>query len=313
MAKFIDLHIHSNFSDGVLSPKQIVDEAKKNNVSVLAIADHDCIDAYSQDLFDYANKEGINLVNAVEISTTWNGFGIHVLGYNFDLENKLLIETLNKLKNARKDYFVNVSKKLAELGYFVDVEKLSNIQLITKAHISQEVVSNEKNRELLLKNFGHVPEKGEFIETIMNEGCPAFVEKFSISPIEASKIIHDAGGKVVLAHPVAYKHEDGVEWNWILNLAKKMNADGIEANYLYVNQYNELIDETEFWNKLAKDNGFFVTTGSDFHDFDAIRPDIGFVNTSFVLDDGKAKHILKILKNKNHQWWWFFIILLVQQ
>ena len=294
--KFIDLHIHSSFSDGVLSPKQIVDVAKKNNVSVLAIVDHDCIDAYSQDLFDYANKEGINLVDAVEISTTWNGFGIHVLGYNFDLKNKLLIETLNKLKNARKDYFVNVSKKLAEFGYFVDVEKLSNIQLITKAHISQEVVSNEKNRELLLKNFGHVPSKGEFIETVMNEGCSAYVKKFGISPIEASKIIHDAGGKVVLAHPVAYKFEDNISESQILDLTQQMNADGIEANYIYVDRNNNIVNETKFWNDFANKNNLFVTIGSDFHLDDGLRPNIGLVNTTLNLTDAEIETILKNLK-----------------
>lgn len=301
MAKFIDLHIHSTCSDGALSPKEVIKRAKDNEVSVISIADHDSTYAYTEELFEFAKNQDIELLPAVEISTKHGGIGVHVLGYCFDLNNEKLQQTLLKLRNARQDYLGSASEKLKTLGYKVNEDKLKDVLSVTKSHIALDVIENASNKSLLLKMFGHVPGKGEFIETIMNEGCPAFVEKFSISPIDASKIIHEAGGKVVLAHPVAYRHEDGVEWNWILTLAKEMKADGIEANYLYVNQYDEMIDETEFWNKFAKDNGFFVTTGSDFHDFDAIRPDIGFVNTSLVFDDGEVNDILKNLKNKNHQ------------
>jgi len=275
----IDLHIHSNLSDGTLSPKEIIDEAVKNNVKVLAIADHDTIDAYTKELFEYAKEKNVILINAVEISTKINKAGIHVLGYNFDLNNENFKQKLSTLRNARHDYLYNVAKKLNELGYILNVEELDKIEAVTKAHISLDVICNKENETILLKEFGHNPNKGEFIETIMNEGCPAFVKKETITPKEAAELIRNAGGKVVLAHPVAYVYEDNLTDKDILQIVKDMKADGIEANYIYYDRNNNKIDEVEKWNKFANDNNLeIITIGSDFHNKDGIHPEIGFIN-----------------------------------
>lgn len=275
----IDLHIHSNLSDGTLSPKEIIDEAVKNNVKVLAIADHDTIDAYTKELFEYAKEKNVILINAVEISTKINKAGIHVLGYNFDLNNENFKQKLSTLRNARHDYLYNVAKKLNELSYILNVEELDKIEAVTKAHISLDVISNKENETILLKEFGHIPNKGEFIETIMNEGCPAFVKKETITPKEAAELIRNAGGKVVLAHPVAYVYEDNLTDKDILQIVKEMKADGIEANYIYYDRNNNRIDEVEKWNKFANDNNLaIITIGSDFHNKDGIHPEIGFIN-----------------------------------
>lgn len=292
MIRRIDLHIHTTISDGTLTPKEVIDEAYKNGVSVIAIADHDSIDAYNNELFTYAESKKIKLINAVEISTKTNKNGIHVLGYNFDLNNKQLKEKLYKIRNARHDYLYKVAKKLNELGYFINVEELDKIDAVTKAHISLDVINNKKNERLLLKNFGYIPSKGEFIETVMNENCPAYVRKETVTPKEASDIIKAANGKVVLAHPVAYIHEDGLTDTDILNIVNEMKPDGLEANYLYVDCKNNKIDETEKWNKFAKENKLFVTAGSDFHNKDGIRPEIGFTNTNFILKDEVIDEII---------------------
>jgi len=84
----IDLHIHSNYSDGVLSVFQIIDEAVKNKVQIISITDHDSIKGYSKKLFDYAKGKNITLIPGVEISTKYQGFGVHILGYNIDLNNE---------------------------------------------------------------------------------------------------------------------------------------------------------------------------------------------------------------------------------
>lgn len=295
MLRRIDLHIHTTISDGTLTPKEVIDKAYENGVSVIAIADHDSIDAYNDELFNYAESKKIKIINAVEISTKTNKSGIHVLGYNFDLNNKQLKEKLYKIRNARHDYLYKVAKKLNELGYIINVEQLDKIDAVTKAHISLDVINNKENQRLLLKNFGHIPNKGEFIETVMNENCPAYVKKETLTPKEASEIIKLAKGKVVLAHPVAYIHEDGLDDNDILNIINEMNPDGLEANYLYVDYNNKKIDETEKWNKFAKENNLFVTAGSDFHNKDGIRPEIGFKNTNFILDDVVIDEIISNL------------------
>lgn len=297
MDKIIDLHIHTNKSDGALSPKEVVEEAIKNRVSAIAIADHDTIDAYSDELFDYAEANNIILVPAVEISTKTKKCGIHVLGYNFDLNDQNFRGKLEKLRNARHDYLYGVSEKLEELGYKVNVDELDKIEAVTKAHISLDVISNKENEEILMKNFGHIPNKGEFIETVMNEGCPAYVKKVTITPSEAADLIRSAGGKAVLAHPVAYSYEDGLTEDDILELVKDMKVDAIEGNYLYVDRNDMMHDDTDKWNTFAKNNNLNSTIGSDFHNKDGLRPEIGFRNTNFTISREEISSILSYLSN----------------
>ena len=116
----IDLHIHTNCSDGSLTPFEVIDKALENGVTTISIADHDTVDAYSKELIDYAKEKGINLIKGVEISTKISKCGIHVLGYNIDINNTEFIEKLSKVRNARHDYLYNVASKLKELGYKVN-------------------------------------------------------------------------------------------------------------------------------------------------------------------------------------------------
>lgn len=298
MEKKIDLHIHTNKSDGKLSPMEVIDEALKNNVSTIAIADHDTIDAYNDELFNYAKERNINLIPAVEISTKTKKCGIHVLGYNIDLNNEEFKKSLFKLRNARHDYLHNVAKKISSLGYIIDVEGLDKIDSVTKAHIASNVVDNPLNEKLLKENFGYIPSRGEYIETIMNEGCPAYVKKETATPSLAAEMIRSAGGKVVLAHPVAYTYEDGITEDDILNLVNEMKADGIEANYIYIHRSDndKKIDDTKKWIKFANLHNLFTTVGSDFHYDDGISPLIGLVNEDLNLSDD---YIDQVLNNLN--------------
>ena len=297
MNKLIDLHIHSNLSDGELPPREIIDRTVNNGVSVIAIVDHDTIEAYNNDLFNYAKDNNVKLIPAVEISTKYKGIGIHVLGYNFDINNKLLIDKLYSIRNARHIYLHDVAVKLKELGYIIDVNSLDKIDSVTKAHIALNIIENENNNKLLLKTFGYIPYKGEFIETIMNEGCPAYVEKEAISPKEASDLIREAGGKVILAHPVCYKYEDGLTDEEILNLVNDMKADGIESNYIYIDKNNNKINEINHWNAFAKQYNLITTIGSDFHKVDNIHPDIGLINEDIKLNDSEINSIIELMFN----------------
>lgn len=292
MDKMIDLHIHSNFSDGVLSPKKIVDEAIRNNVNTIAISDHDTIDAYTEELYEYAKLGGVKIINGVEISTKSEKSTIHVLGYNFDISNKELKEKLDGLRNARHKYLHDVAEKLNELGYIVNVEKLDKIESVTKSNISLDIINNSANEEKLIHTFGYIPSKGEFIEKMMNKGCPAYVKKETMTPKEAVELIKKAGGKAVLAHPVAYKYQSKLQEEDIISLIDEIKPDGIEANYIYYNSNNIKINEIEKWNKVAKERKLFTTVGSDFHMKDGIRPEIGFVNQDFKLNTEMINNII---------------------
>lgn len=145
MQKRIDLHIHTIVSDGMLTPKEVIDEAHRNGVSIIAIADHDTVDAYNDELFEYAKSKNIKLINAVEISTKTKKAGVHVLGYNLDLDNEEFKERLKKVRNARHNYLRDVAKKLEELEYYINVEELDKIEAVTKAHIALNI--NRKSKE----------------------------------------------------------------------------------------------------------------------------------------------------------------------
>lgn len=297
MVKKIDLHMHTTCSDGSLSPLEIIDEAKKNGLDTIAIADHDTVSAYTDELFDYAKSKNINIIRAVEISTKIAKCGIHVLGYNIDINNEVLNKRLEKLRNARHDYLYNVASKLKELGYIINVEELDKVDAVTKAHIALDVVNNKENEELLLKTFNEIPSKGQFIETIMNEGCPAYVKKETITPKEAADLIRQAGGKVVLAHPVAYTYEDNLTVEDTKNILTDMNADGVEAYYIYIDRDNNKHNDIEKWKQFAKDNNKFITIGSDFHNKDGLHPVIGLLGEDIDLSENEIDEILNNINN----------------
>lgn len=292
----IDLHIHTKMSDGELTPKEVIDKAIENKVKVISIADHDTIETYTEEFIQYAENKGIKLIKGVEISTKINKCGIHVLGYNIDVENEKFKESLYKIRNARHEYLYNVSEKLEKLGYYINTEELDKIDAVTKAHIALDIIKSSKNEQKFLDEFGHIPGKGEFIETVMNENCPAYVKKETVTPQKAAEIIRQANGKVILAHPVAYEHEDGLNEEDILKIVKDMNPDGIESNYIYIDKDNNEFDECEKWNRFAKNNNLFVTVGTDFHNSDGIRPEIGFVNKRIELTEDEIDEIIENLE-----------------
>ena len=130
----------------------------------------------------------------------------------------------------------------------------------------------------------------------MNEGCPAYVKKTTITPIEAANIIKNAGGKVVLAHPVAYKYEDNLSEDTIIKLIKDMDINAIEGYYLYVDRNNIKINEIDKWKKFADDNNLICTIGTDFHTKNNLRPTIGFKNDNINLNDEEIQTIFSFLQ-----------------
>ena len=197
----------------------------------------------------------------------------------FNYEEDVYISEEEMSKVISEDKIKEIAlNKLNELGYIVNTNELDKIDSVTKAHIANDIINNEKNRDLLIKNFNCIPNKGEFIETLLNENCPCYVEKLSITPYVASCMIKKYGGKVILAHPVAYYYEDKKSEEDIMELVKEMNADGIEGNYIYVDRNNIKHNDIVKWNNLANKLNIISTAGSDFHNFDNIHPVIGLLN-----------------------------------
>ena len=294
----IDLHIHTLYSDGVLTPFEVVDEAVKNKVECIAITDHDTISAYSPELEEYAKKKGILIIPAVEISAKRKKIWFHILGYNIVFSNSHFQESLLKLKNARYQYLFDVVKKLNMHGYDLNIDELNQIDIVTKAHIAQNVVENPKNKNLLLNEFLHIPQKGEFIEKIMNENCPCYVEKYTISLKDAVDLIKVCWGFPVLAHPMAYQYENNILEDKILELIQETGIAAIEWNYVYVDKDWNKHNDTKKWNMFAEKYNLLSTVWSDFHFFDGVRPEIGLIHEN--LEHIDSNFIIKeIIKNSH--------------
>ena len=299
MEKKIDLHIHTTMSDGALSPREVIDKAYDNGVRVMSITDHDTIDAYTDSLFEYARSKNITLIPGVEISTKIEGYSFHVLGYNYDLDDTNFRNKLKELKTARHTYLHEVSAKLTDLGYIVNTSKLDKIESVTKAHIANDIITNKENNKKLMSVFNRIPDKALFIETIMNKGCPGYVKKLTIDPKEAVQLIRSAHGKAILAHPVAYDYEEKIDMADIKRLIDYAGFDAIEGVYLYIDRFNNKINNIAKWINFANKNKLYCSIGSDFHYEDDIHPDIGFKNEKLSIDDNFILEILNYINEKN--------------
>lgn len=293
----IDLHIHSTMSDGHATPFELVDIAAEVGVEVMSITDHDTIAAYTEDLISYAKQKGILLISGVEMSTRNELGGFHVLGYNFDLNNNKLKAELKKLKDNRHEYLAEVCPKLAELGFVMDLEKLDKIETATKANVAEDVLGNPANKEALVKWFGKIPTLGEFVSAILLKGGPAYIKKSSTTPKQAADIIRQAGGKVVLAHPIAYVYDKGKTDAEIESVIDEINPDGLETHYIHNDNQGVKRNETEKWGNLAKRKGLFETIGSDFHRADGSRVLLGFVGEDMEISDAEIEKLIANLLN----------------
>lgn len=243
-----DLHIHSIYSDGTFSVDEILHEAKVNDVKILSITDHNCMDAYD----DFHENENIKMIPGVEIDSVEEGIDFHILGYGFDLKNE----------SFRK--FIKENQERLEL---VNIKLLEKVMVDHPALSLEEYHAFDYDKKLggwkLLHYFVH---KG-LCESIWDgfelydryQHSYACVNFPSID--EVCDQIHMAGGKAVLAHPgkvIPYDSKESFEA--YLKKLLKHDLDGIECFYP---SHDEEI--TNICLKLCHENGLLITCGSDCH------------------------------------------------
>lgn len=299
--KFTDLHTHTTYSDGSNSPREIIKAAAENDVDILAISDHDTLDAYREsDLFSFATNHNVRLIPSVEITAISKGdIKCHVLGIDVSLENVGLQNSLAILQNSRKRYAESMVELIRHQNWQMDESSIFNQSLITKATVADSVISEPANYNRLANIFGTIrPSRGTFIEHFMNKGCELFIPRQSISTEEAVSIIHSAGGIAVLAHPVAMTYEQGLQDDDIISLAKRASIDALEAYYCYYHKsdHDREIDAVNKWIALAQENGLAVSGGSDFHGFKTSigkTPDVGLKGFPHRFTTEMAHSLLK--------------------
>lgn len=248
----IDLHIHSTYSDGVLTPEELINKYISEGYNIISITDHDGIRG-SEQAIKYGKEKGIWVIPGIELSTIDDQNNeIHILGYDFDFENKELlsvIEIIMKNRIKRNDKLI---KKLKTSGY--DIEKEYERLKEKRYFIGKPNISDI----LLKKGFAH--SRKETFEIL--DG--ANIDREVLSTGEAIRIINNAGGISVLAHPFEIKKTGETNF-WsrlekILRDLKEAGLQGIECIHPSANQKEqEKILELAYKYKLIK------TAGSDFH------------------------------------------------
>lgn len=242
-----DLHCHTTCSDGSLSPQEILLLAKKIGLKGLSITDHDTIDAYAS-AFEAAQALGIELITGVELSAALNGHSIHVLGYGFASNSKVLKDFCLQHQQRRVERNKAILELLKKNNMPISSEEISAyspqaIGSIGRPHIAQAMVKK-----------GYVSSHQEAFKNYLAEGKPCYVDGKTFSVQETIDLIHQAKGLAVIAHPHLIKN------GTIIRALAKMNFDGIEGYYACYQP-----PENTRWLNLAKDKNWMVTGGSDFH------------------------------------------------
>jgi 3',5'-nucleoside bisphosphate phosphatase len=241
----IDLHVHTNASDGCLTPTELVDLAKRHEVGVLAIADHDTV-AGLPEARVAARRLGISLIPAIELSSHAPGSEVHVLGYFVDFSNPSLARELDALRSSREERAKAIVAKLNGLGLDIELARVQEIAgegCIGRPHIAQALMEKgycENFQEVFTKYLGF--------------GGPAYVERLKLTPAEAIALINRCGGFASLAHPTT------------LNLGEMLPvlvAAGLAGLEVHYKDYTPL--QREELARVARANHLIPTGGSDYH------------------------------------------------
>ena len=257
----IDLHTHTNFSDGSFSPQQLIDLAVKKKLYALAITDHDEVGALFSAMA-YSKELPIQIVPGVELSIEYDlpGQGhLHMLGLFVDYQNKELAETLNTLKQARFDRIKTMVIKINALGFSLDFDELNQ-------HIGRGSAGRPHLARLLIEK-GVVKNISEAFTKYLSKGRPAYVPKMKLTAASAINLIHEAGGLAILAHPFSLGYQTYPEMGREILKLKAIGLDGVEAYYTNHNTYL-----TDWLLKFSEENNLLISGGSDFHGDP--RPDI---------------------------------------
>jgi len=256
----IDLHTHTNQSDGSASPEELIRTASSKKARAVAITDHDTVAAIPE-ARTAADRFGIEFVTGIEISAEYSPGTMHLLGYCIDEKSVLLAEKLDALKKARQKRNPQIARRLQSLGFDIgygEVIQLAGNEIVGRPHFAKLMVEK-----------GYVASIQEAFDRFLKKGAPAYVEKARLSPSDSIALIHDAGGVAVLAHPYQLKVSPEKVENLIAEL-RDLGLDGIEAIY---SRHSPA--ERSSYAEIAARHGLLVTGGSDYHG--SYKPDISIV------------------------------------
>lgn len=249
--KAVDLHVHSNKSDGSKTPSELVDYAIEKGLAAFALTDHDTTDGLDEAI-EYAKGKDIEVIPGIELSSEYMGRDIHIVGLFIDHKSPAFLEHLTKFRDSRVNRNITMCNKLRdEAGIDISYEALQAIDpgaVITRAHYAR-----------YLFDKGYTKSLPEAFERYIGDHCKYFVPREKITPEDAVKLILASGGIPVLAHPILYHMTKGQLDTLVVRL-KEAGLMAIEAIYsTYSSSEERQIKE------LAKKYDLAISGGSDYH------------------------------------------------
>ena len=243
-----DLHSHTTFSDGVLTPRQLILRAVEKGVNTLAITDHDTLDAYQQVSLI---QDDITLVPGIELSTQWQASGIHVLGLNIDLDSDAINTAALSQSRARLQRARRIGERLEKKGIkdaFDGASRLSTGGYIGRPHFAQHLI-----------NIGKVNSMSAAFKKYMGDGKAGDVKQHWAELAQVVQWIRDANGIAVLAHPLKYKLTR-TRLKRLLECFIQAGGQGME-----VISGRQLPQQTRDIARLCEQMKLLASCGSDFH------------------------------------------------
>lgn len=250
MNQIVDLHTHTTESDGSFTPEELMKEAAHVGLSAIAITDHDSISGIKK-AAPLANALGIELIPGVELSTDYNGKEVHVVGLYIDIEDAHFLEKIKEFKENRDSRNAIIVENLQKEGFDITMEALTAENpdcVITRANIAR-----------FLYEHGMIPTIQTAFEKYIGDNCKCYVNRFKITPMDGVRLIKEAGGTAILAHPLLY-HMSNATLQKMVDEMKAAGLDGIESIYCTYSPAEE-----RQMKQFAKDNNLLISGGSDFH------------------------------------------------
>lgn len=251
----IDLHAHSTASDGVLSPAELVQRAHEQGVRVFSLTDHDTLRGLLP-ARETADSLGMHLVNGIEVSCVWGGATIHVLGYDFHMENRQLAALVDELYNARMMRAHEISRRLAKAGFSDTLAGALEVQQQLGAtgspparpHFAEHMV-----------RAGYAKDHAEAFKKWLGAGKAGDVKQHWPGLEKIMPALTDAGAKISLAHPCHYK------FTRTKRLKLLRDFVGLGGHAVEVSNGMQPAEQVGMLSAMVRENGLKATAGSDFH------------------------------------------------
>ena len=253
---YADLHIHSSYSDGILSPEEIVKASIEQGLKCISITDHDTIAS------QYITKQyisGIKIIPGVEFSTEYEGREIHILGYFIDIDNKKILQMVGNLQKTREERALQILQKLKEVDVHIELEEIKKYHT---ASFGRGNIANAIAKKGYAKNY-----KEAFLKYLDKDKI-AFVPGKKLNYKDVLQLINESGGIPVLAHPGKIYRSMGLE-----DVIKEFKCYGLKGLEVYHTSHTSNQIST-FYN-LSKKYKLVITGGSDFHGKENIEPLLG--------------------------------------